>query len=312
MTASLRQSLKGIGAPAKFPFHLRGDFGRRTPHSLLTAMAGMTDPHVSSWLYLGIALARENTDTSDNVQGATTDGALWYVVANANDGLAPMIGVYDNAHQTVNKLHPTAAIESTLIAVGDGTPHFGAPCFRNGHLHVPIQSPQALWRLAPNGSNQTLVLLTAGNQVSGAMPWCDIHPVTDLLYTSKFDIEQSDVPTLFAYKWQDMTRVPTADISLQKGSMYLDRVQGGVFTDRGRVILSRTDPNRVQCYSALNGHYFGGRELGEVDSEAEGVAIRSWNFGSSQATVHVLEQDIDAGPSDFYLHSYGVPDPGRL
>jgi hypothetical protein len=309
---SLRQALKDIGVHEWVSFHVRADFGRRTPHSLLTAMAGMTDPHVSSWSYLGIALARENTDTSDNVQGVTTDGALWYVVANADDGLAPVIGVYDNAHQTVKKLRPASAIESTLIAAGDGTPHFGAPCFRNGHLHVPIQSPHALWRLAPGGGNQTLVLLTADNQVSGAMPWCDIHPVTDLLYTSKYDIESNESPTLFAYKWQDMTRVPTADIVLQKGSMYLDRVQGGVFTDRGRVLLSRTEPNRVHCYSALNGHYFGARDLTEIDSEGEGITVRAWNFGASQASVHVLEQDIDPDPSDFYLHSYGVPDPARL
>jgi hypothetical protein len=233
-------------------------------------------------------------------------------VANTDDGLAPVIGVWDNTHHRVNKLHPTSAIESKLIAAGDGTPHFGAPCFRNGHLHVPIQSPLALWRLAPDGSNQTVILLTADNQVSGTMPWCDIHPVTDLLYTSRYDIEQSDQPTLFAYRWQDMTRVSSADIPLQKGSMYLDRVQDGVFTDRGRVILSRTDPSRIHCYSALNGHYFGGRELSEVDSETEGVTIRPWNFGSPQATVHVLEQDEDVGPSDFYLHSYGVPDAGRL
>jgi hypothetical protein len=157
-----------------------------------------------------------------------------------------------------------------------------------------------------------VILLKAKDQVSGAMPWCDVHPVTDLLYTSKYDIYQNDWPTLFAYKWQDMTRVPTADIPLQKGSMYLDQVQGGVFTERGRVILSRTDPNRIQCYSTLNGHYFGGRELSEIESEGEGVTIRAWKFGSSQATVHVMEQDEDAGPNDFYLRSYGVPDPGRL
>jgi hypothetical protein len=35
--------------------------------------------------YLGIALARENTDTSDSVQGVTTDGAFWYIVANADE-----------------------------------------------------------------------------------------------------------------------------------------------------------------------------------------------------------------------------------
>jgi hypothetical protein len=308
---SLRQALKSIGVSEGSSCRIRADFGRRTPRSLLTAMDGMTDPHVSSWSYLGVALARENTDTSDNVQGVTTDGALWFIVANTNDGRSPVIGVYDNAKQIVRKLKPTSSIQQTLVAAGDGTPHFGAPCFRNGYLHVPIQSPHVLWRLAPDGSHQTLVFVTAANQVSGAMPWCDIHPLTDLLYTSKFDIEPSESPILFAYKWQDMTRVPTADIVLQKGSMYLDRVQGGVFTDRGRVLLSRTDPNRVHCYSALNGHYFGARELNEIDSEVEGMTVRAWNFGASQAAVHVLEQDVDLA-SDFYLHSYAVPDPGRL
>src|SRR5262245_40047908 len=136
--SSLRQALNGIGAPTKFPFHLREDFGRRTPLSLRAAIGGMADPGVASWSHLGIALARANTDTSDNVQGATTDHTFWYVVANGDDGLAPVIGVYDNAHQTVKKLHPTSTIHSTLVAAGDGTPHFGAPCFRNGRLHVPI------------------------------------------------------------------------------------------------------------------------------------------------------------------------------
>ena len=96
-----------------------------SPRSL-RAMAGMTDPQVSSWSHLGIALARENTDTSDNAQGVTTDGAFWYVVANGEDGLAPVIGVYDNAHQTVKKLFPTAEHHSKLIDAYDGTPRLRA------------------------------------------------------------------------------------------------------------------------------------------------------------------------------------------
>ena len=84
--ASLLQNLKGIGAVGESPLHLRGDFGGRTPNSLLSAMAGMTDPQVSAWLHLGVALARENTDTSGNAQGATTDGDFWYVGSNTNDG----------------------------------------------------------------------------------------------------------------------------------------------------------------------------------------------------------------------------------
>ena len=141
------------------------------------------------------------------------------------------------------------------------------------------------------------------------MPWCDIHPTDE--HTSKFDIEESDSPILFAYRWQDMTRVPAADITLQKGSMYLDQVQGGFFTDRGRVILSRRHPNRVHCYSALNGHYFGGRELDEIDSEAResrsarGILAHPKPPCTSRA-------GCGPRPERLHLHSYGVPDPGRL
>jgi hypothetical protein len=126
-----------------------------------------------------------------------------------------------------------------------------------------------------------------------------------------YSLRRNGVPVWLNASLQELT-VAAGRVCGKKGSMYLDRVQGGVFTHGGRIILSRTDPNGIHCYSALNGHYFGGRELSEVDSEGEGVTIRAWNFGALQASVHVIEQDIDAEPSDFYLHSYGVPDPARL
>jgi hypothetical protein len=44
----------------------------------------------------------------------------------------------------------------------------------------------------------------------------------------------------------------------------------------------------------------------------EAVTVRPWQFGSTPATVHVLELDNDWFPGntdDVYLHSYRVPDP---
>jgi hypothetical protein len=190
-------------------------------------------------------------------------------------------------------------------------PHFGAPCFRNDFVHVPVQNPRGVWRCDPAGASQTW--RKAAELPEGDLfAWCDVHPITDVLYTCNYRAPD----WLRAYRWQDMTRRAQDDIRLGSAPFPLDRVQGGVFTARGRIILSCSDPNAIFCFSALNGYCFGGKHLGDFESgssEVEGVTIRSWHFGQSSATVHVLELDNDwPDKDDCYLHSFAVPFPGKL
>jgi len=98
--------------------------------------------------------------------------------------------------------------------------------------------------------------------------------------------------------------------------LFLDDVQGAVFTKHGRLILVRSGFNAVFCFSALNGYCHGMRQLGDYGhgaSEVESVTLRSWHFGDVTAQVHISELDNDwPDRDDFYVHSYQVPDPARL
>jgi hypothetical protein len=78
----------------------------------------------------------------------------------------------------------------------------------------------------------------------------------------------------------------------------------------------RSDFNAVFCFSSLNGHCFGARQLGDFGSggsEVESVRLRSWKFAGIPAQVHILELDNDwPSKDDFYLHSFQLPYPERL
>jgi hypothetical protein len=113
-----------------------------------------------------------------------------------------------------------------------------------------------------------------------------------------------------------LTYRPGDDIKIGPVPLDLDNVQGGTFTANGRLILVRSDFNAVFCFSSLNGHCFGAKELGDFGSdgsEVESVTLRSWQFAGVSAQVHILELDNDwPSKDDFYLHSFQLPDPERL
>ena len=102
------------------------------------------------------------------------------------------------------------------------------------------------------------------------------------------------------------------NIPLAKTNIYLDYVQGGAFTDCGRIILVRCDYNAIFCFSSLNGHCFGARRIGSDDwDEVESVTVRPWQFHSTLASVHVFELDNDI-LDDCYLRCFAIPEPSKL
>ena len=263
-------------------------------------VCGMGDPGVDAWHKVGVAFSSENTGHSEEAQGVTTDGQAWYLASNGS--------------KTVRKYGAgTKLLGQIAVPQGKQGGHVGAPGFFRGWLYVPIQKPYGVWRTTGDFSReQWLPVDTSDNR----LPWCAVNPLNGRLYTSMFDIWSGQKAVLFAYDRDTLIRRPEDDIILGSTPIYLDRIQGGVFTVHGRVILSRSDPNGIFCFSALTGHCFGARKLGDFGSdasEAEGVTVRAWQFNGTAAHVHVLELDND-GPSkdDCYLHSFQVPDPDRL
>jgi hypothetical protein len=303
--ASLRAALRRIGETLQEPIAIRASFGRRTPRSLLTAMAGMADPQLASWTPIGQALWSENTEFTEEAQGIASDGQHWYLSTNG----AKAIGIYSGGRRT-GALKPSAQIWRQLIAGGDGNPHFGALDVHDGWVFVPIQKPHGIWRIRLDGSEQAFHKPSAMPD-SNMFPWCAIHPVTGLLYTSSYDAPSF----LHAYERMTLNHMPEDKIPLQKISMFLDRVQGAAFSPRGRLILVRSDYNAVFCYSGLNGHCFGAKKLGDFGSsfsEVEDVVVASWQINNVRTPVHILELDNDLDTDDFYLHSYAVPVPDQL
>ena len=263
-------------------------------------VTGMTDPRVGKWTKVGVAFYSENTAHSEEAQGMTTDGEAWFLSSNNSN--------------TIRKYGAGAKLLAE-IAVPEGQQggHVGAPgCFK-GWVYVPIQHPYGVWKTKTNFSAQKFL---PGEQGTGRFPWCDVNPLNGRLYTSEFDHWNNANGVLFAYDHETLERRPEDDIGLGNTPIHFDRIQGGVFTHRGRIIISRSGPNGIFCLSAITGKCFGGRHLGDFGSsgsEVEGVTVRAWQFNDTPAHVHVLELDNDwSNEDDCYLHSYMVPDPDRL
>jgi len=338
MSASLRGRLAGIGEPAKLPLGLWSSFGRRTPLSLRTAIDGMVDPGMGAWVEIGQALSIENTDDSEEAQGIASDGSRWFVSSNGSK----RVTIHrDSDGQVVDTIAPTLDIIKLMWTAagspgtgpfnpvlegfnigpydavldvntfGQFNPHFGALCFFDGRLFVPTQWPFGIWRINLQTHAQAWSHVVLPDNENNQFPWCAIHPVTGVLYTANYDTPQA----LRAYDRSNLARRPADDIRLGPAPLPLDHVQGGTFTPRGRVLLVRSDDNAVFCYSSLNGHCFGARTLGDfgsAGSEVEAVTVRNWQINGVPTPLHIAELDNDVSQDDFYLHSFNVPEPGRL
>ena len=316
---SLRKVLGGIGEPAKLPLRLWSSFGHRAPHSLRTALDGMTDPGVGAWHELGIAFASENNVDSHEAQGMATDGTNWYLSSNGSKRII----IYDQHWNRLFTVSPTDTVWDAMRndagqpsedwGQGEDNPHFGALCVHESVLYVPVQGPRGVWRLDTKTASQTWLKPFALPKDGSPLPeddmfaWCAVHPVTGRLYTSNFRHPKM----LHAYDRNTLQYLPERKIGLGSTPIDLDKVQGGTFTDRARLILVRDDFVAVFCFSSLNGHCFGAKLIGEDWSEAEAVTVRPWNIGGGLAIVHIFELDNDI-QDDCYLHSFGIPDPARL
>jgi len=277
----------------------KGDAAWRGWWSVSNLITGMTDPGVSKWKKVGVAFKVENVAHSEEAQGMTTDGSAWFLSSNNS--------------KSIRKYGAGAKLLAEVKIPQGSKGHVGAlGCFE-GRLYVAIQGPHGVWQATTDFQDR---FFTEAEKGAGRFPWCDVNPLNGRLYTSEFDHWNNANGILFAYDKDTLQRCPEDDIGLGNTPIHFDRIQGGVFTRRGRVILSRSGPNGIFCFSAITGRCFGGKKLGDfgsTGSEVEGVTVRTWQFAGKPAHVHVLELDNDwADEDDCYLHSYQVPEPDRL
>jgi hypothetical protein len=280
-------------APGQDDFH-----GWWTIGSLVT---GMTDPEVSRWRRAGTAYSLTNSLFSEESQGVASDGSAWFLVSNKM--------------KSIRKVSDAGSVlrEVKITAAGLGG-HVGAPSYYGGWIYVPLQHPWGVWRIRTDLTGAQWIPLPVPER--SGMSWCGVNPLNGRLYTSEFDIWNNARVPIRAYDRDTLVRHPQDDMLLGSTPKHLDRIQGGVFTAKGRLILTRSDPNRVFCFSSVTGHCFGALDLGDfgsTGSEVEGVGIRTWKFGNTVAPVHIMELDNDGTTrDDLYVHSFSVPQPDRL
>jgi hypothetical protein len=277
-----------------------GDSGFRGWWGIGDLVTGLPDPMVAQWRQVGDAYGSNNTSYSNEAQGVCTDGGHWYLVSNGSKTLRKI----DDRGRLVREVG---------IPPGAGAGHVGAPGYFDGWVYVPVQHPYGVWRITADlGRSEWHPVDTTDNRLS----WCGVNPLNGRLYTSMYDISSGQVATLFAYDRDSLARRPEDDIVLGDGEGHVDRIQGGVFTPRGRFVLVRCDPNAVFCFSTRTGHRYGVKQLGDFgngSSEVESVAVRPWTIGANRADVQIFELDNDwPDGDDCYLHSFAVPQPGYL
>jgi hypothetical protein len=265
-----------------------------------------------------VAVQEVHSDFAESAQGVATDGRRWFVVSNrATDALmrkmtdplallqpyrnSRRIGVYAHDGAKLSEIGPDPELWAELVARNKRSHrrqrvHLGAPCWAQGHLLVPTQRPSGVWVLAEDLTRQDWWPDPAPVRPE-RWSWLDQRPETGLLYTS-LHWHPSELQAL---EWQTLRRVPEADIRLGAAPVRLDRVQGGAFTDDGRVLLSSSNGGgQVFSFAASDGALVEVLEFGTFH-EMEGLAVRRCRVGGELADVHVL----DAGTHYWPFLSWG-------
>jgi hypothetical protein len=159
------------------------------------------------------------------------------------------------------------------LGIASGSTHIGAPGNFEDTVYVPTQGPFGVIKVSKNSfSNPTFYPAESGKN---RFSWRDVNPLNGRLYTSEFDFWNNEPGALLAYDRTTLERSPEDDIQLGEADIHFDRIQGGVFTRHGRVILSRCSPNGLFCFSAITGASLGCMYVGDYGSsysKVEGVS----------------------------------------
>jgi hypothetical protein len=336
LVTSLRQNLGKIGEPKpdkiiKIPstFH---SFPKNK--SLKMAIHAMNSPLIEGWTMIN-EKQFENTKWTEECQGVAGDGISWFLVSTNNEvkalykfslnfdllGSVPPGGF-------VGGNWPPEALPNNL--------HIGPPNFYDNKIYVPVEPSACVWILDTNLNTLSVKPLGGkiGSTKQGAsMPWCAINPWNGLLYSSKFgeppywedDPSGSGVGRLVDP--DPVTEVHCYDP--QKNFAYvksltlegepLHKVQGGCFSDNGRLYLTSDYTQHIRAYNALNGAFLGYKWVDYDKSgltytqEIEGICIVPVRYREGYTHVHIVVLENEKTSSDdFFFKHYSVPNPDVL
>lgn len=300
--SALRLSTQLSRIGEAFPISFPSSF-QTAPKSLRDALRSMNSPNMENWRFL-FKKKYLNTGWSHEFQGLAHDHQDWYFF---NKGA---VMKFDRNYQKIAEQGiPLPLQQQGYDHIGDGDYHDGllyAPLEHNNYIDPVILVFDASLNVVRSGK------LTTTRQQHA--PWCAVHPWNGLVYTSEGD----SVSTLYAYDAHTFSFIGHFRLYDANGQAEtLNSIQGGCFSQNGRLYLASGNTDDIRCYSMLNGRLMGSMPVSYSKGfpeyeEMEGIAI--WDLsGSGQGHLHVAILDNDwPSQDDLYLYHYGVANPEML
>ncbi|MCU7877928.1 MAG: hypothetical protein KZQ84_14205 [Candidatus Thiodiazotropha sp. (ex Lucinoma borealis)] len=306
---SLKAALAQIGVNGPNYPRIHGGF-HSSPSSLKDILKAMQSPQVGQWQKTSES-EHANHDWTEECQGVTHDGQHWYISSNKD----PIIG---SAKRRIYKFTPGMQQVDYFGVDFIGSDHLGGIDHYKGRIYAALEQPaKVMWVTTDfqSSGTDTLKSSSGGSSPQGSsFPWCAVNPWNGLLYSSKFgSADGAPIKEIFAYDPADGFKHKKT-LELKSG---LKRIQGGVFSNNGHLLLASDHTFDIRCYSALNGAFRGSAAI-QIDpgsgEEVEGLTIwKGISFDGTPAEVHVilLDNDFPSG-DDIYFKHYSVPDPDKL
>jgi hypothetical protein len=254
---------------------------------------------------------------TEELQGITHDAANWYLVSRMH---LMRFALTDDLHNNPNLWLPNPW--PTTWA------HMGAPTFARQMVYVPLESNGGTATRAAFGLFDTNLqplgtvtvpapTSTIPDEQSGgdACPWMAYNPKDGLFYSSGFNPSW-----LYAYDIQvnpvRATFVKAVRILDTVGYLQtLTRIQGGVFSDTGRLYLVSDDSTgSILTVDPVTGKVLGSTYVEHHPGfpeyeELQGLTIFDGDTAAAPGIVgqvHVMLLDNDLGDDDWYLKHYRV------
>lgn len=251
-------------------------------------------------------------------QGIATDGVSWFVTQNDH---RPGVSRYSADFST---LEARAEIPRTVAG------HVGAVSHLDGTISIALENPERLITFSKDLEQLSIVpIIRPVEQDNKAhLAWCSINPKNGLLYTSDWNFADR----LVAYDPTTGAAQPSHDIELDT---MVHRVQGGSFTNDGRIYLAADDqlgiwemirvmlrlttPSRevfpgIHCFGLDDGARYDFRRIPTRPllpffEEIEGIAIGDMVVDGLTRHVHLsfLKKNHTWVRDDVFIMSFAVP-----
>jgi hypothetical protein len=251
---------------------------------------------------------------TEELQGITHDSSNWYLASRTN---IMRFALTDDLHNYPNLYYANPWASEWK--------HMGSPTYANGKVYVPLEKDGgSATRAAIGVFNTALNYYGTGTlpyppsgipdeQGANSCPWVAYNPRDGLFYSSGFN-----PGWLYVYNIQGTTVNYARAVRIADGNgnpIRLTHVQGGAFSDSGKLYLITHDPAYILSVDPYNGRVQSSTWTEEHPGyyeEMEGITVldsTGKGYPGIKGQIHVLLLDNDAGQDDWYFKHYSANGP---